>query len=503
VIGGDADEVGRALAALAALAGEAPELRPGGVEVRADLCPEPRDGLSILKRLPRGLPVIFTVRLRREGGAFEGDEEVRIDLYRRALLAGAALVDAEWGSEAARALARRGAPLLLSHHDLSDMLPEAELERLSAEMASLSPRALKVVPTARQPLDGARMLEWVARARPDGPFRVGFAMGEAGLPSRVLALSRGAPITYAALGRSVAAGQLSVGEMTGLYRAPRLTVKTRVFGVIGNPVSHSLSPHLHNAALAARRLDAVYLPFFLERFTDLEPVIDRFGIAGLSVTVPFKEDACRFAAPRLDDRSRACGAANTLVFERPGGKAAPAARAYNTDHDGVLEPLRRRGLSLVGLRAGIIGAGGAARGAARALAEAGAAVVIYYRSRERGEPVALDLGVEGKVVADLAAGRHELLINATPLGLHAGDPSPVPAEVFARDTWAFDMVYDPPLTPFLLAARERGARLIPGREMLIAQAAVQFRIFTGEEVAPGELEAAFDRALARRRSLSV
>ncbi|HVR76603.1 MAG TPA: type I 3-dehydroquinate dehydratase [Planctomycetota bacterium] len=482
-------------AALRPREGEA--ARPDALEVRADLFEPPAAALAAVEQAAGELPVLFTVRLRSHGGKWERDDAARIGLYRDALRRGASLVDAEWNSEAARALAREGAPLVASHHDFESMPDADSLEEIARLVAELHPRVLKVVPTARNPRDAVRILEWVAAARPDGPPRVGFAMGEMGLPSRVLAMAWGSPFTYGSLGKAVAPGQPSVRDLRALYRADRLTRSTRVLGVIGNPVAHSLSPEMHNRALGARGIDAVYIPFRLESVADLEGLVDSLGIDGLSVTIPFKEDALHFAS-EADDRARSSGAANTLLIRRESG-GVRRALATNTDFDGVLGPLERRRVETRGLSAAIIGNGGAARGAARALKEAGSSVTLYSRSIERGRPVAEALGVLSAPLGTLEEGRHGLIVNATPLGLRPGDPSPVPAEVFNPRTIAFDMIYEPPETPFLTAARSRGAPWIPGREMLLCQGLVQFRLFTGAEASYEELEAAFLDGQAARR----
>jgi 3-dehydroquinate dehydratase/shikimate dehydrogenase len=494
VLGGDAAAVAAVLDSLSRPSAASPD----AVEVRGDLFESPRAALDALHALPRGLPAIFTVRLPSHGGKFAGDEEVRLGLYREALARGAALVDAEGESDAARALAREGAPLIASHHDLGGMPAPAEIARLTRAILDLGPRAIKLVPTAGALADALAMLDWVAAARPGEPPRIGFAMGEAGLPGRVLSLSRGAPFTYASFGGPVAPGQPSVADLKTLYRAARIGRATRVLGVAGNPVAHSLSPHIHNPALAARGIDAVYLPFRLGSLSEAVPALDPLRIDGLSVTVPFKEEALRLA-DEADGRARSAGAANTLVVRREGGSRT--LHAYNTDFEGVLGPLRRRGIDPAGLPAAIIGNGGAARGAARALIDAGATVTIYFRDPSRGGPVAAALGAAGLPLERLERGRQRLIVNATPLGLHENDPSPVPAGVFDGRTVAFDMVYGPPGTPFLEAARAGGAgATIGGAEMLVAQAIEQFRLFTGRDVTLEELEGHLREAERRRGS---
>ena len=496
VVGGSDDEVRRQLARLEELPGIA------GVEVRADLFTSCAAALHMIEGLANRWPVLFTARLEAEGGAYRASEDKRIEIYGQALQRGATLIDVELRSEASRVLADRGAPLLVSHHDFDGMISEAELERLTEEATSLSPLGIKIVPTATRPIDGLRVIEWVAAGSGSGPRRIGFAMGDRGVFSRILTLAWGAPFTYGSLTGEVAPGQLSAHELLEIYRAPAHTRSTRVLGVIGNPVQHSLSPHMHNPALERRGLDAVYVPLALERFSDLEDVVEPLGVSGVSVTIPFKQDAKDYAAS-TDEASATSGATNTLAWKRePDGNVR--VQGWNTDVDGVLAPLARRRIQLEGLSVGILGNGGAARGAAGALMGAGARVTIYYRDKAKGEPVARALGCKARPMKDLSSGDHALMINATPLGLHVRDDSPVPSTAFDRETVAFDMIYDPPDTPFLRAAAGGGARiLIPGREMLICQGIVQFRLFTGEDATYDEFEVGFLSAQEARHADSA
>ena len=483
-------------AAADVMAGEALPDCLGGVELRADLLPSRTMALELLDRVQGRLPVLFTARLREQGGAFGGNERERADLCLEALRRGATLVDVEWGSDAARHLAREDCPLVLSLHDFEGMPRATELERLTRDMESSQPRAIKLVPTARALHDSVRMLDWVDGGRPGSPRRIGFAMGEQGLPSRILSISHGAPYTYGSLGRAVAPGQLPAMELDELYRASSLQRSTRVFGVVGNPVAHSLSPHMHNRALAAHSIDAVYLPMRLDSLDELEPCWRPLRLRGLSVTIPFKEDAFR-RADEPDKRSRKARATNTLVVdeEPPSGESPsgepPRVRGFNTDIDGVLEPLRRRIEDLRGLSVAVLGNGGAARGGVEALKEAQASPTLYYRNAERGAPVARELGIPGRLLGEFDAGEYAAIINATSLGLEPGDPSPLPGSAFRPGIIAFDMVYVRAETAFLEAARRAGAETIGGAEMLVAQGLVQFRLFTGRDAARRLFEEGF------------
>ena len=466
----------------------------GGVEVRADLFDSREESLELIASISKTRPVLVTPRHSSQGGGWRGSELERAAYCLEAFDRGASLADVEHGSEAAGQLLGSGKPVLLSWHDFDGMIAPEALDRLTLDMEACGPAAIKVVPTAGRLGDAVRMLEWVAQRPAAGASRIGFAMGAAGGPSRILSLSRGAPWTYGAHGLGVAPGQLPVQQLADLYRVDQLDLETRVYGVAGNPVKHSLSPQMHNPALRAAGLNAVYVPIYLSEFSELEECWESLGLDGLSVTIPFKLDALALASV-VDERASNSGAANTLV--RVASENGWALHGYNTDFNGVLDPLERRLGSLADLDAAILGNGGAARGAARALLEVGARPTIYYRSKERGGAVAEELGVSSGLLGELGAGNlHRVIINATPLGLKADDPSPVPGEVFDSDTIAFDMVYDPPETRFIQDARSKGAEVIRGDEMLVAQGLVQFELFTGQKAS----RQAFDSSLQAARS---
>ncbi len=474
-----------------------------GVEIRADLFPTPEDAIASLPWIPPNLPAVFTLRAASQGGKFRGDEGDRIRIYRAALAAGAAWVDAEWGSEAAREAAREHLPLVVSHHDFSGTPRVQDLEEIAQSMAAIGSLAIKVVPTAHNLACAIEMLRWLEARRAGTPRRIGFAMGGAGFLTRVLALSWGSPLTYASVGRTVAPGQVAVRELLEVYRPHRRTRSTRIFGVVGNPVHHSLSPHIHNPALASRGLDALYLPLQAQNLDEVLEALHILPIDGLSITIPFKEDAFRSAGV-LDERSRTAGATNTWKITRgPAGQIS--VQGFNTDVDGVLVPLTRRLDRLTGVSAAVLGNGGAARGAVRALIEGGATPTLYFRNSERGSAVADGLGIRGRHLDALKPAlerrEHRIVINATSLGLKPADPSPVESGALSRGILAFEMIYEPAETRFLAEARAAGCECIPGGEMLVAQAVGQFKIFTGLDADYDELEGNFQRGLAIRHAM--
>ncbi len=276
---------------------------------------------------------------------------------------------------------------------------------------------------------------------------------------------------------------------------------TRLFAVLGHPISHSLSPVMHNAALRELGLNAVYLAFDVR--PEEAPAAIRglaaVGCAGANVTVPLKEIAARCVA-RLDDTARLAGAVNTIRFEPEGSVG------YSTDGEGFLRGLREAfGVTPTGLRIFVLGCGGAGRTVALECARSGAAAVTLCDAetaraeRLLGELRALAPTVEADVVptahAVEAARRTRLVVQATPVGLHEHDPSPLPPEAFAPDALAYDLIYHRPVTPFMRAAETAGARASNGLGMLWHQGARALEIWTGRAAPIHVMRAALERAV--------
>jgi 3-dehydroquinate dehydratase/shikimate dehydrogenase len=308
-------------------------------------------------------------------------------------------------------------------------------------------------------------------------------MGEMGLAGRILALRAGSALAYAAVEQATAPGQLSLDAMVHLYRAGQITRRTRVYGVIGNPISHSLSPLLHNTAFHARKFDAVFVPFLVRDLDDFLRSVNPFGMAGFAVTIPHKEEILR----HLDDcdpLAARIGAVNTVVI-----RSAGRLYGYNTDYVGVLRSLERR-MQLAGSRVLLIGAGGAARAAAFALAQAGAIVCLSARRPQRARALARAVGAQVVARADLRREFFDAIVNSTPVGMYPRGGSPLQgAELNCR--LVMDMVYRPRTTELLRIARRRGIEIVSGVEMFLAQGFAQYEIWTGER-AP---EAAVRRAV--------
>jgi 3-dehydroquinate dehydratase/shikimate dehydrogenase len=313
-------------------------------------------------------------------------------------------------------------------------------------------------------------------------------MGELGFPTRVLSPVFGGLYTYAApmQAEGTAAGQVSARSLRHLYRVEKLGKSAKVYGVIADPIRHSISPAVHNRAFQSRRVDAVYLPFLVSPvyLRDFFSLADRLPLAGFSVTIPHKQKIIRYL-DAVDPLAKRIGAVNTVW--RKAGKW----RGTNTDAAGVTGPLSRL-LRLPKSSVLIVGNGGAARGAAFALADAGAKITLVGRNLDRVRALAKVCDAEGLLREQLVGRHFDAVVHATPLGMfpHVDEcffNGSIPADV------VFDMVYNPFETLLIRKAKEQGKTTVPGLEMFIEQAVRQFEIWTGQTAPrPAMLKAAME-----------
>ncbi len=467
----------------------------GTIELRLDWLSDDREIGRFLARLATWRPratLIATCRRREAGGRYRGSIAKQLFHLAEAIRAGCAWYDLEietirkCPSELIDVLLGDGRQLRSAHYFRA--MPR-DLGRVAGELARGGPDAMKIAAHCDSLQDARKLLDFAA-ARND---LVAIPMGEVALPARILSIRGKNGFAYAPVENATAPGQTSLEEMKALYRAQDLNSQTRVYGVIGDPIAHSLSPAMQNAGFAARRMNAIYLPFLVHDLKDFLDSVKTLGIRGFSVTLPHKERII----DRLDDcdsLAAQIGAVNTVVV-RGGGKLY----GYNTDYVGVLTTLERR-MPLPGSRVLIVGAGGAARAVAFALTQAGSAVCVYARRQKRAESLAKVVRGEAIARTQLRREFFDAIVNATPVGMHpAVGHSPLEArELNCR--LVFDTIYRPRVTRLLqLAARQR-IETISGVEMFVAQGTAQWELWTGERAPTAAMRRAVISALAREET---
>lgn len=453
------------------------------VELRLDFMerPDPTGALA-----DRRKPAVVTCRPVREGGAFDGAEEERLRVLRTAHELGAEFIDVEWDADTRSIVdARRGRGVIVSRHIFDGTPTDAKamldgLRGAGGEIAKLAVTTERI----------SDLLTLRRAARGDGSSIL-IGMGRTGIATRVLAGQFGSRWTYA--GAGVAPGQMPIGQLLREFHFRRVRPDAAVYGVLGRPVVHSLSPAMHNAGFAALGFNAVYVPLETPDLADLRDFAGELGLRGLSVTMPFKQ-AVMAVVDEVTPTAAAAGAVNTIAV-RDGRWIG-----MNTDGDGFIEPLKRRlPNGMTDLRVLVVGAGGAARAVGLALRREGAHVTICARRADQSRAVAHDIGAS-TAAWPAAPGSWDVLVNATPVGSRS--VAGVPYDGRLDGQLVYDLVYDPDPTLLMTAARGAGLVTIGGTEMLIAQAERQFEIWTGQRPPAGLFREAAAAARASRTEWS-
>jgi 3-dehydroquinate dehydratase / shikimate dehydrogenase len=464
------------------------------VEFRLDYIPRPATAFPKLKRFLDLHPYVLaiaTCRRAANGGKFKGSLAAELDVLTKAAASGCQLVDLEIESATAAKPAlvqrlRENASLILSFHDFR---ATRKLDDTFERMRAIPADFYKVVSTATTLYDNVQMMKFLERQSATYSM-VGICMGEQGLISRVLGVRAGSVFTFGAAtaGEETAPGQLAAGTLRQVYRIEQVDAATRVYGVAGDPVAHSLSPLVMNAAFRRENVNAVYLPLHAKTMDDLLACIRDIPLHGISITMPYKESILKHL-DNFDAYTQKTGACNTVV-RGPDGKLY----GFNTDVAGVVQPLEQR-ITLAGAKVLVIGAGGAARAAVFGLRERSAEVSLLNRTAAPAQKLARQAHARVVKRADLKKLTFDAIINATPIGMNDGQESPLKQdEINAR--YVLDMVYVPAETRLVQLARARNVQVIPGSEMFVQQAARQFEIWTGKPAPVAEMEYVVRRSVA-------
>jgi 3-dehydroquinate dehydratase/shikimate dehydrogenase len=475
------------------------------LEFRLDYLKQPLAALPKIHRFletHQYVTAIGTCRRADNGGKFKGSLASQLDVLTKAHAAGCQIVDLELQSALkakpeAIARLRSRAGLILSFHDFR---ATRNLDETLEKMLKIPADFYKVVTTATTLADNVAMVKFL-QTQSGKHALIGLCMGEQGIISRVLSVRAGSVFTFGAVSADLktAPGQVSARDLRSIYRIDQVDTATRIYGVAGDPIEHSLSPVIMNTALRRENVNGVYLPLHAKTLKDLIHCVREIPLHGLSITMPYKQAILPYL-DNTDAHTAKIGACNTVVRGQEG-----KLYGFNTDAAGVVRPLEQR-LSIENAKVLVLGAGGAARAAVFGLKERGAEVWILNRTSVKAQKLARQAKARTIKRADLRKIAFDVIINATPVGMGNTRDCPLKdQEIQARVV--FDMVYDPVETHLLQVARAKGIAVIPGVEMFVQQAARQFEIWTGKPAPAGDMLRAVtialqDRAAAQKQQKS-
>lgn len=463
------------------------------MEFRLDYLKNPATAYPKIKKLLETRPeiiVIATCRRAVNGGKFRGSASAQADVLSKAAAAGCQMIDIE--VESAKSLKkseweklRTKAAVVLSYHDYKT---SKKLDDTFEQMKQIHADFYKIVSTASSLYDNVQMMKLLERES-DRYSMVGLCMGEQGIISRVLGVRAGSAFTFAAVtpGEETAPGQISARDLRDIYRIEQVDAATKVYGVVGDPVAHSLSPLVMNAAFRRESVHAVYLPLHAKKLEDLLECVREIPLHGLSVTMPYKEEILEHL-DNTDELSTKVGACNTVIRSQEG-----RLYGFNTDVNGVVAPLESR-MNLRGAKVLVLGAGGAARAAVFGLKARGAEVSILNRTPADAQKLARKAQAKTIKSTDLKKLQFDVIVNATSVGMGNDKDSPL-AEADLKAQYVFDLIYTPKQTKLLRMAAAKGLHTISGSEMFVHQGARQFEIWTGKPAPVELMQQVVDKAL--------
>lgn len=477
------------------------------LEFRLDYLEKPQAAIAKLREFlyeRSEVTAVATCRRTTGGGRFRATAASQLELLTEAAAAGFHLVDLE--VETAEGISRaqfdafrlalidRGTGIILSSHDFD---ATGDLDKTFDRLQRFQPDFIKIVSTAKQLIDNVAMMRFLER-KSDGANLIGICMGDQGLVSRVLGVRAGSIFTFASAseGEETGPGQIAARTLLETYRIDQVELSTKVYGVVGNPIRHSLSPLMQNTAFRRETVNAVFLALEAKKLSDLLNLVRELPVAGLAVTMPFKQDIL-VHLEKTDPLSAKIGACNTVVRSQDGRLFG-----FNTDVGGITRPIERR-LPIRGAKILVLGAGGAARAAVFGLVDKGAEVFILNRTIETAQKLARQAKAKTIRRDQVAKTHFDVIVNVTPAGMTGHKLTSIlePHELNAR--LVFDTVYHPIETPLIRAARERGIAVISGVEMFVQQGARQFEIWTGKPAPEEEMMRVVLHALKRRAEFAA
>lgn len=419
-------------------------------------------------------------------------EAERLTMLIDAVKMGVAYIDVELNAvdkfrELSRGITMGCTKLILSYHDFERPLSKAQVDETVAQMKAKGAHIAKIAMTATSALDNCAVFSALLNATM--PIIL-LAMGELGRPSRILAGKFGAYLTFASLkeGEESAPGQVDVETLLNVYHFAHIGRRTRLYGVIGNPVMQSMGPLLHNTVFREKGLDAAYIHLLVEAHTArFIREMSALGFAGFSVTIPGKVDAID-AMDEIEDAVERIGSMNTVSRDNSG-----RLKGSNTDWRGAMDAVcEQTGGDLKGKRVLVLGAGGTGKALIFGAMERGAQkVTVANRTKKKAERLAEYFGNNVFAIGldeIRSAGAFDVILNSTSVGMVPNvEECPIEAEILCEGMIVFDAVYNPLETLLLREAKGRGANCVSGVEMFVRQAARQFETWFPDSTAPVKL----------------
>ncbi|MDR4508005.1 MAG: shikimate dehydrogenase [Candidatus Brocadiaceae bacterium] len=457
------------------------------IELRLDYIQNPNLELLLKNRTK---PIIATNRPVREGGKYTGSEEERISLLKQAIQMQVEYVDIEHDSvqyikKFLSSPVNNKTKCIVSYHDFHNT-PDT-LTGIYQKLSQCKTDIIKIVTYANDITDNFKIYRLLQTFKT--PI-ISFCMGDYGIISRILYKKFGSFLTFASLGKGKesAPGQINIHELLDVYQLRKQDSNTAIYGLIGNPVSHSISPAIHNTLFQAMNFHSVYIPFRVNNISAFMKEFKGIGIKGCSITIPYKESVIKYV-DEIDPLAKKIGAVNTIVNQN--GRLV----GYNTDCAAAIKtlknmfPVSSEDNHLKDKNIALLGAGGVARSIAFGLKEVGAKVTIINRNYLRAQSLAQDVGCAAEDLSRFQTDdmKWDILINATPVGMHPSvNETPINKNSLQAKVHVFDTIYNPLETKLLQDAKARGCKVANGLPMFLYQAAAQFSLWTGK-IPPYEL----------------
>ena len=420
------------------------------------------------------IPVILTLRRVSDGGKCTLQEKARrsllIDTMKNGGFSYVDIEDDVKKSDVEEAAHSLGMKVIRSYHDFEGVPAD-----IFSRVHSLASRGdvAKIAVTPHNTADVMTLFR-INEELKDVP-KIIIGMGEWGVATRILYKKMGSILTFGSNGKAVAPGMISARELKLLYRADQLNDNTGIYGIVGNPVMHSLSPQIHNPGFHKIHYNAVYVPFLSESIRSFLTLAEMLRMRGFSVTVPFKVDVVKYLG-NITREVKQIGSCNTVV------RVPNMWKGTNTDYYGFIHPIEKEIDDGRIKSALVIGAGGAAKAIVWALKMRNVKVMIVNRTKSKADELARLYGVGSDSLDNISQyeGKVDLVVQATNMGLHPyEDVNPAEKFHFSGKEIAYDIVYKPKYTKFLLAAEKAGCSLKFGWDMLMEQGKLQFESFTG------------------------